>query len=129
MKHSLSKHRSCLFTMMTFILFGLAMTQGAFFLMFYRYILIFSSYQQRIISCLPCVYRVIYARGTFGETNFLSASITVVAQLKAWTNSFMTKRPTCVLRNSLIVIVSSLKVKCDHRSKPSNRDLPVRDKA
>ena len=69
--------------MMIFILFRLALTQGAFSLMFYRYILIFSSYQQRIISCLPCVYRVIYARGTFGETNFLSASITVVAQLKA----------------------------------------------
>ena len=48
--------------------------------------------------------------------NFLSASMTAVAQLKAWTNSFMTKRPTCVLRNSLIVIVSGL---------PSNRDLLV----
>ncbi|XP_027053950.1 uncharacterized protein LOC113681084 [Pocillopora damicornis] len=28
MKHSLSQRRSCLFTMMIFILFGLAMTQG-----------------------------------------------------------------------------------------------------
>ena len=82
-------------------------------------------YKLRICSCLACVYRVIDARGKFGEhekcvrvargeaesnSSFLSALQTsrvhhnsIYAQLKAWTNSFITERQQECARRSLLL--------------------------
>ena len=80
----------------------------------------------RICSCLACVYRVMNARGKFGEhekcvgvargvaeisSSFLSALqasqahplYSIYAQLKAWANSFITERQQGSARRSLLL--------------------------
>ena len=93
----------------------------------------------RICSCLACVYRVMNARGKFGEhekcvgvargaaeinSSFLSALqasqvhplYSIYAQLKAWTNSFITERQQGSARRSLLLrILTTPKKKVNKR--------------
>ena len=93
----------------------------------------------RICSCLACVYRVMNARGKFGEhkkcvgvargvaeisSSFLSALqasqvhplYSISAQLKAWANSFITERQQGSARRSLLLrILTTPKKKVNKR--------------